>query len=49
MLKGISKKDDLGKIYFEYIIEIDNIDQNYTINRKSIQFSIFYKQVYNTI
>ena len=47
ILKGWVKKDELGKPYLEYIIDIYYDTQNWRISKKFNQFSSLFKTLKN--
>ena len=47
ILKGYIKKDELGKAFVEYIIDINYNSQNWRINKRFTQFASLYKTIKN--
>ena len=45
LLKGVLKKDEIGKPFIEYVVDINYNQHNWRILRKFNQFSNFHKQV----
>jgi len=47
IIKGRIRKDKAGKLYLEYIIELNYISQSWIINKKFNQFTNLYKSLTN--